>query len=116
MNTVPQTATPPAPSSDLAPPPAARAGAGARLGATLPLMRHAGFVVAVVLSAVLNAHRLAQNGYSNIFYSAGVKSMLRSPHNFVFVSFDPGGVVSVDKPPLGLWLQAASAKAFGFSP
>ena len=116
MNTVPQTATPPAPSSDLAPPPAARAGAGARLGATLPLMRHAGFVVAVVLSAVLNANRLAQNGYSNIFYSAGVKSMLRSLHNFVFVSFDPGGFVSVDKPPLGLWLQAASAKAFGFSP
>src|ERR1035437_2683908 len=116
MNTVPQTATPPAPSSALAPPPAARAGAGARLGATLPLMCHAGFVVAVVLSAVLNANRLAQNGYSNNFYSPGVKSMLRSLHNFVFVSFDPGGFVSVDKPPLGLWLQAASAKAFGFSP
>jgi 4-amino-4-deoxy-L-arabinose transferase-like glycosyltransferase len=32
------------------------------------------------------------------------------------VSFDPGGLVSVDKPPLGLWLQAASAKLFGFSP
>jgi 4-amino-4-deoxy-L-arabinose transferase-like glycosyltransferase len=117
MSTVPQTATPQAPAGDLAPPPAAaRAAARARLGATLPLMRHAGFIVAVVLSAVLNAHRLAQNGYSNIFYSAGVKSMLRSLHNFVFVSFDPGGFVSVDKAPLGLWVQAASAKVFGFSP
>ncbi len=67
-------------------------------------------------SAVLNTVRLAQNGYANIFYSAGVRSMLRSLHNFLFVSFDPGGLVTVDKPPLALWAQAASAKMFGFSP
>jgi 4-amino-4-deoxy-L-arabinose transferase-like glycosyltransferase len=41
--------------------------------------------------------------------------MLKSWHNFFFVSFDPGGLVSVDKPPLALWLEAASAKLFGFS-
>ncbi len=70
----------------------------------------------MALSAVLNIHRLPQNGYANIFYSAGVKSMLRSLHNFFFVSFDPGGLITVDKPPLALWLQAASAKLFGFSP
>ncbi|HWJ49481.1 MAG TPA: glycosyltransferase family 39 protein [Solirubrobacteraceae bacterium] len=65
---------------------------------------------------MLNTVRLSQNGYANIFYSAGVKSMLRSWHNFVFVSFDPGGLVTVDKPPLALWVQGASAKLFGFSP
>jgi len=70
----------------------------------------------LALSAVLNTHRLAQNGYANIFYSAGVKSMLRSLHNFVFASFDPGGLVTVDKPPLALWVQVTSAKLFGFSP
>jgi 4-amino-4-deoxy-L-arabinose transferase-like glycosyltransferase len=70
----------------------------------------------LVLSAVLNVNRLAQNGYANIFYSAGVKSMVRSLHNFFFVSFDPGGLIMVDKPPLGLWPQAASAKLFGFTP
>ena len=32
------------------------------------------------------------------------------------ISFDPGGFVSIDKPPLGFWLQAASAKIFGFTP
>src|SRR5437764_3647732 len=42
--------------------------------------------------------------------------MLRSLHNFFFVSFDPGGLIMVDKPPLGLWPQAASAKLFGFGP
>jgi 4-amino-4-deoxy-L-arabinose transferase-like glycosyltransferase len=82
----------------------------------LPRVRHAGLPVAIVLSAVLNTHRLAQNGYANIFYSAGDKSMLRSLHNFLFVSFDPGGLVTVDKPPLALWVQVVSAKLFGLSP
>ena len=41
--------------------------------------------------------------------------MLQNWHNFFFVSFDPGGFVSVDKPPLGFWIQAASAKLLGFS-
>jgi 4-amino-4-deoxy-L-arabinose transferase-like glycosyltransferase len=80
------------------------------------MLRHPGFLVAVALSAVLNTVHLEQNGYSNIFYSAGVRSMLRSWHNFLFVSFDPGGLVTVDKPPLGLWVQAASAELFGFHP
>ncbi|HSZ13717.1 MAG TPA: glycosyltransferase family 39 protein [Solirubrobacteraceae bacterium] len=83
---------------------------------TATLARHAGLPVAIALSTVLNTHRLAQNGYANIFYSAGVKSMLSSWHNFVFVSFDPGGLVTMDKPPLALWVQAASAEVFGFSP
>jgi 4-amino-4-deoxy-L-arabinose transferase-like glycosyltransferase len=77
---------------------------------------HLALAGVLVLSAVLNVNKLAQNGYANIFYSAGVKSMLRSWHNFLFVSFDPGGLVTVDKPPLALWVQAASAKVFGFSP
>jgi 4-amino-4-deoxy-L-arabinose transferase-like glycosyltransferase len=77
---------------------------------------HLALAGVLALSAVLNVNKLAQNGYANIFYSAGVKSMLRSWHNFLFVSFDPGGLVTVDKPPLALWVQAASAKLFGFSP
>ena len=79
-------------------------------------LRHAGLPVVMALSAVLSTHRLAQNGYANIFYSAGVQSMLRSLHNFLFVSFDPGGLVTVDKPPVALWVQATSAKLFGLSP
>jgi 4-amino-4-deoxy-L-arabinose transferase-like glycosyltransferase len=79
-------------------------------------VRHIGLVFALALSALLNTHKLAQNGYANIFYSAGVRSMGHSLHNFFFVSFDPGGLISIDKPPLALWVQAASAKIFGFSP
>jgi 4-amino-4-deoxy-L-arabinose transferase-like glycosyltransferase len=78
--------------------------------------RHAALAGIVVLSAVLNTRNLAQNDYGNTFYSAAVKSMLHSLHNFVFVSFDPGGLVTIDKPPLAVWLQTASAKIFGLSP
>jgi 4-amino-4-deoxy-L-arabinose transferase-like glycosyltransferase len=87
----------------------------ARLPAALSL-RHIGFVLVVAFSAVLNTVRLRQNGWANIFYSAGDQSMLRSLHNFLFVSFDPGGLISVDKPPFALWVQVASAKLFGFTP
>ena len=75
-----------------------------------------GLGLVIAASAVLNTVRLSQNGYGNIFYSAGVRSMLRSWHNFFFVASDPAGLVSVDKPPLALWVQAASAKLFGFAP
>jgi 4-amino-4-deoxy-L-arabinose transferase-like glycosyltransferase len=70
----------------------------------------------LALSAVLNFDHLTRNRYGNTFYSAAVHSMLRSWHNFFFISFDPGGLITVDKPPLGLWAQGASAALFGFHP
>ena len=69
----------------------------------------------LLLAAFLNFFQLQLNGYGNTYYAAAVKSMLTSWHNFFFVSFDPGGFVTVDKPPLALWIQTASAKIFGFS-
>src|SRR5215218_8235506 len=68
----------------------------------------------LVLSAFLNLYDLTSEGYSNTYYAAAVKNMLTSWSNFFFVSFD-SGFVSVDKPPLGLWIQAASAWLFGFN-
>jgi 4-amino-4-deoxy-L-arabinose transferase-like glycosyltransferase len=68
------------------------------------------------LSGLLEFVKLSQNGWSNIYYSAAVRSMLQSWHAFFFVTADPNGLITVDKPPLGLWLQAASARLFGFTP
>jgi 4-amino-4-deoxy-L-arabinose transferase-like glycosyltransferase len=75
-----------------------------------------GLALATVLglSAFLNLFWLPSEGYANSYYAAAVKNMLTSWHNFFFVSFD-AGFVSVDKPPLGLWIQAASAYLFGFN-
>jgi 4-amino-4-deoxy-L-arabinose transferase-like glycosyltransferase len=78
--------------------------------------RHAALGAILVLSAVLNTWKLSQNGYANTFYSAAVRSMLGSLHNFLYVSFDPGGLVSIDKPPLAIWVEVLSARLFGFSP
>src|SRR3954463_3250989 len=70
-------------------------------------------VAVLILSAFLNLFRLTSLGYRNTYYAAAVKDMLTSWHNFFFVSFD-AGFVTVDKPPLGLWIQTASAELFGF--
>ncbi|MBI3966719.1 MAG: glycosyltransferase family 39 protein [Chloroflexi bacterium] len=68
-----------------------------------------------LLTATLCGYGLDRYGYGNAYYAAAVKSMLTSSHCYFFVCFDAGGYVSVDKPPLGLWLQAASAWLFGFT-
>lgn len=70
----------------------------------------------MLISIFVNFYQLGQNGFGNLFYAAGVRSMADSLHNFFFVSYDPGGFVTVDKPPLGFWLQAISVKIFGFTP
>ncbi len=75
-----------------------------------------GLGVVMLTSLFMNFYQLGQNGFGNLYYAAGVKSMSDNLHNFFFVSFDPGGFVTLDKPPLGFWLQVASVKLFGFTP
>ena len=69
----------------------------------------------LALAAALNLWSLDTNGWANDYYSAAVRSMTESWHNLLFGSFDPAGVMTVDKPPLALWVQALSARAFGLS-
>ncbi len=57
-----------------------------------------------------------RNGWANEYYSAAVRSMTESWHAFLYGSFDAAGVMTVDKPPLALWVQALSARVFGFHP
>jgi 4-amino-4-deoxy-L-arabinose transferase-like glycosyltransferase len=48
------------------------------------------------------------------FYGAAARSMSESWHDFIFGAFDPAGIVTVDKLPGALWLQALSLRIFGF--
>ena len=41
--------------------------------------------------------------------------MTTSWHAFLYGAFDSAGLQTVDKPPLALWVQALSARAFGFN-
>ncbi len=67
-----------------------------------------------VLAGVLYAWGMGAAGWGNPYYSAAVRSMSASLTNFVFGSFDPLGVVTVDKPPMALWPMVASAAVFGY--
>jgi len=66
------------------------------------------------VAAVLYAWRIGTEGWGNPYYSAAVKSMSASLTNFVFGSFDPLGVVTVDKPPMAFWPMVLSVAVFGY--
>lgn len=68
----------------------------------------------VLLSFGLDFFAISKIGYGNAYYAAAIKSMTQSFHNFFYLAFDPAGVVSVDKPPLGLWIQALFVLVFGY--
>ena len=74
------------------------------------------FATILALGFILRLYALARNGFGNEYYSAGVFSMTRSLHNFFFNAFDPAGILALDKPPIALWVQVASARLFGFEP
>jgi 4-amino-4-deoxy-L-arabinose transferase-like glycosyltransferase len=77
-------------------------------------LRYIGIILILILSVLLHFLWLGQEGLANLYYAAGVKSMMLNWYNFFFVAFDPGGFITIDKPPLGFWLQTISAKVFGF--
>lgn len=52
----------------------------------------------------------------NPFYDAAVHTMSQSWHAFWFGALDPSGGVSVDKPPVDLWVQVLSVKLLGYNP
>jgi len=80
--------------------------------------RRLGSCIAPAIPAIVSAFfvltRLGQEGFGNEYYAAAVRSMLQSGHNLFFAAFDPAGFLAVDKPPVGLWVQAAFAAGLGF--
>jgi 4-amino-4-deoxy-L-arabinose transferase-like glycosyltransferase len=73
-------------------------------------------IVLIAASTTLNFWNLGVNRWANTYYSAAVRSMSTSWHNFLYASLDPSGVMSVDKPPLALWIEALSVRVFGYHP
>src|SRR5262245_10717246 len=79
------------------------------VGAAIPLL------LVLAAAASIRTWNLSQNGFGRQYYAAGVRSMSESWHNFLYNAFDPAGFLSLDKPPVAIWLQVAGAKLFGFS-
>jgi 4-amino-4-deoxy-L-arabinose transferase-like glycosyltransferase len=80
---------------------------------TIPLR----WLALALITALAAALRLVDLGAVRLdpFYDAAVRSMGISWHNFFFGAYEPGGSVSIDKPPVDLWLQVASVRLLSWS-
>jgi len=111
----PQPAGPSAAAGELSAP--QRATVGRWPVAVLAAVRRAPELVGLIgVAALLNLWALGRNGWANTYYSAAVRSMAASWHAFLYASMDRSGVMTVDKPPLSLWVQTLSVRLFGFHP
>ncbi|GAB3983376.1 glycosyltransferase family 39 protein [Actinoallomurus acanthiterrae] len=68
----------------------------------------------LALAAALYGWGLSGGGYANSFYSAAVKSGAQSWKAFFFGSLDSASFITVDKPPMALWVQEIFARIIGF--
>src|SRR3954465_6423754 len=66
-------------------------------------------------AAAMYLNKLTASGYSNSYYASAVKSASVSLKAWFFGSLDPSSFITVDKPPLAIWLMGLSARVFGFS-
>lgn len=56
----------------------------------------------------------ALDGLGNLFYASTIRSMGRSWRHFWYAAYDPAATLTVDKPPVALWLQVAATRLVGF--
>ncbi|MHA7167847.1 ArnT family glycosyltransferase [Arthrobacter bambusae] len=66
-------------------------------------------------TAFLYLWKLDQNGWANAFYSAAVQSGEHNFTAFFFGSSDWGNSITVDKPPLSLWVMGLSVRLLGLN-
>ncbi|WP_414891772.1 glycosyltransferase family 39 protein [Rhodococcus sp. Leaf258] len=66
-------------------------------------------------TAVAYLVNLSSNGWANSFYSAAVQAGSQSWEAFFFGSSDAANSITVDKPPMSLWLMELSVRVFGLN-
>jgi 4-amino-4-deoxy-L-arabinose transferase-like glycosyltransferase len=76
---------------------------------------HLALGAVAVLAAVLDFWNLSVNGLGNSYYAQAVRSMTESWQAFRYAALDAQATITVDKPPLAFWIQAVSARLFGYS-
>ena len=74
-----------------------------------------GLLLVLACAAALCLWDLTASGYSNTYYAAAARAGSESWKAWFFGSLDPGSFITVDKPPLSLWLMGLSARVLGFS-
>jgi 4-amino-4-deoxy-L-arabinose transferase-like glycosyltransferase len=69
----------------------------------------------LALTALLYLWGLSRNGWANAFYSAAAQAGGSDWKAWFFGSLDAANSITVDKPPLSLWLMGLSVRIFGLS-
>jgi len=73
--------------------------------------------LAILLTATAAAFLwgLDRNGWANPYYSAAAQAGSQDWKAFFFGSLDAGNIITVDKPPLSIWIMALSVRLFGLN-
>ena len=56
-----------------------------------------------------------RNGYAYSYYSAATQSATNSWKSFFYGSFDASNYMSIDKPPMAVWISSIFTRIFGFN-
>ncbi|WP_442545963.1 ArnT family glycosyltransferase [Arthrobacter sp. KN11-1C] len=91
--------------------------AGFAVRSQTPVARWEKVSIGVLLlsTAFIYLWKLDQNGWANAFYAAAVQSGEHNFTAFFFGSSDWGNSITVDKPPLSLWVMGLSVRLFGLN-
>ncbi|MCM6773205.1 glycosyltransferase family 39 protein [Nocardia sp. CDC159] len=79
------------------------------------LAPRAGLAVLLVATAAAYLWRITDSAMANNFYAGAAWSATRDAKAWLFGSVDPANFITVDKPPLALWVMGLSGRLFGFS-
>lgn len=81
----------------------------------LPAWERPALLALLSLSALLYVWGLDINGWANSYYSAAAMAGSQDWTAFFYGSSDPGNAITVDKPPLSLWVMSMSVRLFGLN-
>ncbi|MFJ5699387.1 glycosyltransferase family 39 protein [Arthrobacter sp. NPDC093139] len=96
----------------------ARRTAAHRAGSTAPRplpWERIGLAALLLLTAASFLWGLDRNGWANPYYSAAVQAGSQDWKAFFFGSLDAGNLITIDKPPLSVWIMSLSVRLFGLN-
>lgn len=88
---------------------------GSWLSTGVPAWERLALVALLSLTALLYCWGLDLNGWANSYYSAAVMAGSQDWTAFFYGSSDPANAITVDKPPMSIWVMALSVRVFGLN-
>jgi 4-amino-4-deoxy-L-arabinose transferase-like glycosyltransferase len=74
-----------------------------------------GLTALLICTAAAFLWGLDRNGWANPYYSAAAQAGSQDWKAFFFGSLDSGNLITVDKPPLSIWIMSLSVRLFGLN-